>query len=93
MTTDTPYRQNLLDLNDLDIEFRDYSASNIVTRPTVEKMRELAAQGYRFVAGNHPWPGRTVYGCPKDRAVKVTQLNARTHGKSIRTIWAIPVTL
>lgn len=89
--TMSTYRQDLFDLDiDLDIEFRDYTGSDVVTRPTVERMRELAARGYRFVVGNHPTPKHTVYGCPVADAVKVTQLNHRLHGRCVRTIWAIP---
>ena len=85
----TPYRQDLFSLTDLNVEHRDHQGSDIVTRPTVERMRQLAQQGYRFVVGNNPVPTRTVYGCPVADAVKITQLNSRTHGKCIRTIWAI----
>jgi hypothetical protein len=82
------YRQDLNDL-DMDIEINTPYTTTIVTQPTVERMERLARQGYRFVVGNHPLPGRTVYGCPVDQAVKVTQLNHRLHGHCIRTIWAI----
>jgi hypothetical protein len=83
------FRQNLCDLHDLDIEFRSYSGSDVVTRPTVERMRALA-RSCRFVVGNHPNPRNTVYGCPIQYAIKITQLNHRVHGRSVRTIWALP---
>ncbi len=85
-----PFRQSLLDLEpELDIEFRSYTMSSVVTRPVVERMRALAEGGFRFIIGNHPVPKRTVYGCPVQDAVKVTQTSHRLHGRSIRTIWAI----
>jgi hypothetical protein len=56
---------------------------------TMERMRALADLGYQFVMGNNPAPKRSVYGCPIDQAVRVSQVNHRFHGKCIRTIWAV----
>ena len=71
----------------VEIEPRSFrEATQRITAPTVLKMEQLAHKGYRFIVGNNPHAARP-YGFSD--AVKVSQVNSRYHGNSIRTIWAV----
>lgn len=79
---------NLKEMTNFDIEFRSHGGTDLVTDETCNKMVDLADQGFHFVVGNHPTPKDGLpYGATE--AVKVSQVNSKSHGKCIRTIWAV----
>ena len=80
--------KNLYDLN-AEIEFGSDSApTNNVHDSTAAQIEQLSADGYRILVGNNPmmdkakkWQGHKL--------VRISLVNSRFHGKSIRTIWGV----
>lgn len=83
---------NLYDLEQqLNVKFQwgsDSAPSNNVHKSTADKIRSYAKGGYKIVIGNNPRMAQAKKHAGKE-VVLLAQVNARTHGKCIRTIHAV----
>jgi UDP-N-acetylmuramyl pentapeptide synthase len=80
--------KNLYDLNANIVISQHSGDSNLVQEATAETIETLSAEGYQILVGNNPRMDKAKKWANVD-LIRVSQVNSRTHGKSVRTIWAV----
>ena len=80
--------KNLHDLN-ANIEYTQHSGnSDLVHNETAQTIERLSDKGYTIKVGNNPNMDKTKKWQNSD-LIRVSQVNSRSHGKCVRTIWAV----